>query len=370
LKYDLLGNRVWRQYYDNSGPTTTTRKYVVDITGKLPTILCEIDGSSLTKSYIYSNTSQILCQRDGGQSAPEYFYVTDRLGSVRQVVSIVDNEPAVVLSYTYSPFGQMLEQGKKTGFEYSFNSFLFTGQWFDSEFSQYYLVARMYDPVLMRFTARDPVKSRFSRPLSLHKYLYCENDPLNRIDPRGLLYDPPTLNNNMNATQQVIDAAVEFVRERGFPEGPIEAFSRQGPQGLEVAEFDYKFTDYTFQISDLYVMQGSEFTNWLTAYTTTYLYGARGMLGTIFGGHYHALRELGHLDEPASRYFIAGGVLMGDEARWREGIGPRMNSVSYVLAKIDLYYGIERMAATDLTSRAFDMELDIFTTFWNSGAPR
>ena len=139
----------------------------------------------MTKSYIYSDTGQILCQRDGGQSAPEYFYVTDRLGSVRQVVGIVDNEPAVVLSYTYSPFGQMVEQSKKTGFEYSFNSFLFTGQWFDDEFDQYYLRARQYDPQLMRFTARDPVKGEYNNPLTLHPYLYCLNDPVNRVDPSG-----------------------------------------------------------------------------------------------------------------------------------------------------------------------------------------
>jgi len=34
-------------------------------------------GSSLTKSYIYTDTGQILCQRNGSQAAAEYFYVTD-----------------------------------------------------------------------------------------------------------------------------------------------------------------------------------------------------------------------------------------------------------------------------------------------------
>ena len=167
-----------------SAATDTIRKYIVDIAGKLPVILCEIDtsDSSLTRSYIYSDRSQIICQRDGDQTADEYFYVTDRLGSVRQVV---DNAGSVVLDYTYSPFGQMLEQSKKSGYEYSFNNFLFTGQWYDFEFSQYYLRARMYDPYLGRFTSRDPVKGKFKHPLTLHKYLYCLNNPVNRIDPDG-----------------------------------------------------------------------------------------------------------------------------------------------------------------------------------------
>jgi len=128
------------------------------------------------KTYMYAD-SQIIAQRNGGQTAAEYFYVTDRLGSVRQVI---DNTGAVVANYTYSPFGQMLEEGGSFN-----NSFLFTGQWFDSEFSQYYLRARQYDPVLGRFTARDPVSGKFEQPLSLHKYLYCENDPVNFFDPNG-----------------------------------------------------------------------------------------------------------------------------------------------------------------------------------------
>jgi hypothetical protein len=51
LKYDLMGNRVWKQ--STVSGQTTTRKYIVDIAGRLPTILCEIDPivSSLKKSY-------------------------------------------------------------------------------------------------------------------------------------------------------------------------------------------------------------------------------------------------------------------------------------------------------------------------------
>jgi hypothetical protein len=43
----------------------------------------------------------------------------------------------------------------------------------------------MYDPVLMRFTARDPVFGKYKEPLTLHEYLYCLNDPINKVDPEG-----------------------------------------------------------------------------------------------------------------------------------------------------------------------------------------
>jgi len=65
------------------------------------------------------------------------------------------------------------------------NSFMFTGQYFDSEIEEYYLRARQYDPHIGRFTSRDPVEGEFDAPLTLHKYLYCENDPVNLFDPDG-----------------------------------------------------------------------------------------------------------------------------------------------------------------------------------------
>ncbi|MBL7215210.1 MAG: hypothetical protein ISS71_05985 [Phycisphaerae bacterium] len=46
-------------------------------------------------------------------------------------------------------------------------------------------VFAMYDPVMMRFTSRDPVIGRKQEPLTLHKYLYCANEPISRIDPTG-----------------------------------------------------------------------------------------------------------------------------------------------------------------------------------------
>jgi len=62
----------------------------------------------------------------------------------------------------------------------------FTGQYYDSEINEYYLRARQYDPHIGRFTARDLIDGKFEEPLTLHKYLYCINNPINRIDPEGL----------------------------------------------------------------------------------------------------------------------------------------------------------------------------------------
>ena len=180
LRYDPWGNRIKK-----TSSASGTRKYIVDIAADLPVILLELEGSSIKKTYIYGN-SQILAQHDGDASttppADIYFYLHDRLGSVRQ---IIDGSGNVKNVYSYKPFGELFATETTENVS---NPFMFTGQFFDSEIDEYYLRARMYDPYIYRFTSRDPVLGEFKEPLTLHKYLYCLNDPLNRIDPSGELF--------------------------------------------------------------------------------------------------------------------------------------------------------------------------------------
>jgi RHS repeat-associated protein len=142
----------------------------------------------LKRSYIYAGAQPITFY-EGDYTDPAYIYLHDRLGSVRQVI---DSSGNVKNTYTYTPFGQIIEDSND-GPQATSNDFMFTGQWGacpvprhgNSEIAQYYLRARMYDPQLMRFTSIDPVFGKLYQPLTLHKYLYCLNDPENRIDPDG-----------------------------------------------------------------------------------------------------------------------------------------------------------------------------------------
>jgi len=183
----------------SGGEKKIWRKYIVDINGDLPVILCELDGDDpniLTSSYFYAD-AQILAQKrtdppeDPNFAGPINFYVHDRLGSVRLVVVPGYDELTEMWSvnaanaYTYTPFGGFYEGQCVENID---NPFKFTGQWYDAEIDQYYLRARMYDPAMMRFTARDSIRGENTEPLTLHKYLYCGNEPLNRIDPTGNKY--------------------------------------------------------------------------------------------------------------------------------------------------------------------------------------
>ncbi|MCE5341361.1 MAG: RHS repeat-associated core domain-containing protein [Planctomycetaceae bacterium] len=177
IKYDPAGNRVYKSSVGSV--SSVARKYIVDVVGDLPVILMEIDSAdmSIKKCCIYAN-AEILSEHDGGYNATQYYYLHDRLGSIRQVITSVGS---VAKTLTYNPFGETIESYG----DFS-TSWQFTGQYLDSETGQYYLRARQYSPYLSRFTGRDLIVGQFENPLTLHKYLYCQNDPLNNYDLNGL----------------------------------------------------------------------------------------------------------------------------------------------------------------------------------------
>jgi RHS repeat-associated protein len=182
LKYNPDGNRIYREVTNGA---TTKRKYIVDTEGALPVILLEIDSDisdpndAIRKTYIYAN-DQVIAQHDGFYSADAYFYLHDRIGSVRQVIGA---NASVEHLYSYGPFGKRLESDSAD--EPPSNAWQFTGQYFDEEIEQYYLRARQLDLAVSRFTARDPYSGSFNAPLELHRYLYCINEPVNCTDPSG-----------------------------------------------------------------------------------------------------------------------------------------------------------------------------------------
>ncbi len=106
----------------------------------------------------------------------------DRLGSVR---ALVDTAGFTVNNYTYNPYGQDItsEIYEDAALD---NPLKFTAQFCDAEIGQYYLRARQYDPHITRFTGRDLHAGQFEDPLTLHKYMYCFNNPTNGIDLTGL----------------------------------------------------------------------------------------------------------------------------------------------------------------------------------------
>lgn len=59
------------------------------------------------------------------------------------------------------------------------NPFRYCGEYYDAETGLIYLRARYYDTDIGRFISEDPIRD------GLNWYVYCGNNPVNRIDPNG-----------------------------------------------------------------------------------------------------------------------------------------------------------------------------------------
>ncbi len=198
VKYDPMGNRIVKHSVLNG--ISRNQRFIVDINSDLPVVLCVLDcsdtggagsgqdlPSSLEKLY-YHVGAQVIAQKEAGADGELFYYVHDRLGSVRAVVDI---DMLTVNEYSYDSFGKMYQEecyeaiDSGTGRFIAENPFKYTGQYYDGEIGQYYLRARMYDPQMRRFTGRDPLFGKANDTLSLHRYLYCQNDSMNCTDLSG-----------------------------------------------------------------------------------------------------------------------------------------------------------------------------------------
>ncbi len=105
-----------------------------------------------------------------------FFYRYDIRGSV---TTIVDGEGAVVKSYDYDEFGVTTSTGGAF-----FNEVTFTGSISDAS-GLLYMNARYYNPTTARFLSQDSYSGNPYDPWTQHLYAYCNNNPVNMIDPTG-----------------------------------------------------------------------------------------------------------------------------------------------------------------------------------------
>jgi RHS repeat-associated protein len=123
-------------------------------------------------SYVYGN-DLILQDRSGVSS----FYLVDGLGSTRL---LTDSQGQVLNAYGYEAFGETVSQsGTAT------NAYQYAGEQFDGAIGDYYLRQRFYDTSSGRFGRMDIYGGSQQQPLSLNKYVYTQENPINGVDPTG-----------------------------------------------------------------------------------------------------------------------------------------------------------------------------------------
>jgi RHS repeat-associated protein len=183
MVYDGDGNRVTETA---AGVTT---KYLVDTLN--PTgysqVLDELVSGAVTRTYAYG-LQRISENQVSGSTWTPTFYGYDGHGNVRFTTSAT---AAVGNTYTFDAFGAVIASTGTIA-----NSYLYSGERFDSALNLYHLRARYYNMLTGRFETMDPGKEtccalRASQvgnifdPATLHKYVYAQNNPVNRVDPSG-----------------------------------------------------------------------------------------------------------------------------------------------------------------------------------------
>ena len=98
-----------------------------------------------------------------------------------QIVSTGSNESGVVTdTYCYDAFGNLLKSKGSTK-----NCYRYCGEQFDETTGLYYLRARYMDTSTGRFISQDTYQGTINDPVSLHKYLYANANPVMYSDPSG-----------------------------------------------------------------------------------------------------------------------------------------------------------------------------------------
>ena len=156
-----------------NGSSSLDRIWVYD--GRLG-IVAELDSTGAVVSrFVYGSRATVpdYMERDGTR----YRIVTDHSGSVRLVVNA--DTGASVHELTYDEFGRVISESGTAGFQ----PFGFAGGLYDRGTGLIRFGTRDYDPVVGRWTARDPINFFGGDP---NLYAYLMNDPINYFDPYGL----------------------------------------------------------------------------------------------------------------------------------------------------------------------------------------
>ncbi|HEV2815303.1 MAG TPA: RHS repeat-associated core domain-containing protein, partial [Solirubrobacteraceae bacterium] len=177
-------------------PGVASREYTVDGQGRRVAVS---DNGSIVARYVYGEAAGPSADLNADGTVrtryayglrghvPElmvrggetYRFVLDVRGSVRLVVNTSTGEVAQAM--TYDEFGNVLTDSNP-----GFQPFGFAGGLYDRETKLVHFGARDYDPATGRWISKDPIL--FSGG-DTNLYAYVFQDPVNLVDPSGLIFD-------------------------------------------------------------------------------------------------------------------------------------------------------------------------------------
>ena len=172
--YDYAGNRTSKTTTINNH---VEKVYYLNDNSSLTNVLAEYSASGDEICY-YTVGADLVSQEINGKV---YAYLYDGHGTVR---ALANESGKLTDTYTYDAFGNLLNSTGTTA-----NSYRYCGEQFDSTTGLYYLRARYMNPSVGRFISMDTYQGSNADPISLHKYLYANSNPVTYTDPSGFYAD-------------------------------------------------------------------------------------------------------------------------------------------------------------------------------------
>jgi RHS repeat-associated protein len=128
--------------------------------------------------YLSNSGSVIAGEEISSEGSTTYLYNKDIQNSTK---SLLKANGDGITAYDYSDFGETTITGNQN----VGNEIAYTGGIYDESTGLYYLNARYYDPENGRFLTEDTYRGETDDPDTWHLYAYCNNDPVNYVDPSG-----------------------------------------------------------------------------------------------------------------------------------------------------------------------------------------
>ncbi|CAM5223544.1 hypothetical protein UACE39S_01036 [Ureibacillus acetophenoni] len=151
------------------------------------------DGSDLIRvtdnenktvwAFTWNNGKVVSITNSAGE---EFEAITNYRGDV---VQILDSTGETIANYEYDPWGNLLSE-EPTDSRIQGQPIRYAGYIYDIETKLYYLKARYYNPNNGQFISLDPVRGDLDDPLTLNRYSYVSNNPVNFEDPTGTFKKP------------------------------------------------------------------------------------------------------------------------------------------------------------------------------------
>jgi RHS repeat-associated protein len=209
ITYDAIGNPLT---YDGWTYTWEEGRQLKTISGNSHTISCKYNDSGIrtqkvvdgvTTNYhlvgdkvTYENngTDKIYYTYDSSNdlvsmnlNGTEYYYIRNAQGDI---IGLFDSAGTQVVSYTYDTWGKLISTtGSLASTVGAKNPYRYRGYRYDNETQLYYLQSRYYNPEWGRFINADNLSGTFGQLLSTNLFTYCDNNPVNRIDTDGHLWE-------------------------------------------------------------------------------------------------------------------------------------------------------------------------------------